>query len=434
MDLLKLQAYQKVENGKLLHQDIRYDTLAQTYGTPLYIIDETSLRKRITDYKKALETPYFETQVLYASKALLTVAIGKIIAELGIGQDVVSAGEIYTGVQSGIKAEKMYFHGNNKLDEELEFAVEQNVGTVVLDNRHEAQRLNRILEKYNKKQKVLLRLNPGVEAHTHEYIKTANLDSKFGESIFDPEILAIIQEIDQASQLDFAGFHSHIGSQIFDSTSFIKAAEELILFAHKIQNQLDISIREINFGGGFGVYYTAEDQPFDIEAFLPDFVEFVHQKSQELGIQLEKITIEPGRSLINDSGSTLYTIGDIKQTVGGKKYLFVDGSMNDNIRPALYQAKYEAALVDKIEQEPIEKYTVAGKACESGDIIIDNIKLGRAQSGDLLLVNGTGAYNYSMASNYNHIPIPAMIHIHEGESKLTVKRQTPMDIIRNNIQ
>lgn len=421
---MRLENYQSIVGGRLKHSDHDYIEFAKTYGTPLYIFDEASFRERVLAYRQAVATPYFETDVLYASKALLTKAVSRLIAELDIGQDVVSAGEIYTGVHSGVDPKRMYFHGNNKLNKEIRYAIDKRVGTIVVDNRMEVERISKIANEVEARQRVLLRLNPGVEAHTHEYIMTANLDSKFGESIFDPEIYTIIQAMVDSPHLEFAGFHSHIGSQIFEADSFYKAASELLAFSAEVQKRLDIQIEEINFGGGFGVYYTEEDQPFDVIKFLPDFMKHVHQESQALGIHLKKVTIEPGRSLVNASGSTLYEVGDLKHTAGGKDYAFVDGSMNDNIRPALYQAKYEALVVNKAELPAEKQYTIAGKACESGDKIIEDIALPVLETGDLILVNGTGAYNYSMASNYNRIPRPAMIHVNQANHYLTVKRES----------
>lgn len=431
--MMRLEQYQQINTGHLEHSGHNYETLAQTYGTPLYIFDETSFRDRVQSYKQAVSNDYFETEVLFASKALLTKAIARLIAELGIGQDVVSAGEIYTGVQNGVPADKMYFHGNNKLDSELEYALGQGVGTIVVDNRMEIQRVNRIAAAKGKQQRVLLRLNPGIEAHTHEYIMTANNDSKFGENVHDEAIDDVIVQLVSASNLKFVGFHSHIGSQIFEAESFLQAATALLEFAAKVQMEHRIQIQEMNFGGGFGVYYTEEDQPFNVTEFLPEFMEHVHIESQRLMLKLNKVSIEPGRSLVNASGSTLYRVGDLKTTVGGKNFLFVDGSMNDNIRPALYQAKYEAILTEKAEGQVDTTYTVAGKACESGDVIIDEIKLPKADTGDLLLVNGTGAYNYTMASNYNRLSKPAMIHIYNEEHYLTVRRETFEDMARNEI-
>ena len=430
---MRLEKYQNVQDGRLKHAGHDYLELAETYGTPLYIFDEASFRERVKGYHQAMETPYFETEVLYASKALLTKAIARLISELGIGQDVVSAGEIFTGIHNGVNPEKMYFHGNNKLNQEIRYAIENNVGTIVIDNRMEVERVNQIAGEVGKKQRVLLRLNPGVEAHTHEYIMTANLDSKFGECVFDEAIDTVIQRLATAENLNFAGFHSHIGSQIFEEASFYKAATELLTFSAAVQNKLGIKIEEINFGGGFGVYYTETDQPFNVVDFLPNFIEHVHAEAVKLEINLKKVTIEPGRSLVNASGSTLYEIGDLKHTAGGKDYAFIDGSMNDNIRPALYQAKYEAMVVNKAEFPAEKTYTIAGKACESGDKIIENIELPELTTGDLLLVNGTGAYNYSMASNYNRIPRPAMIHVNEDKHYLTVKRESFEEMMMREI-
>lgn len=421
---MRLETYQSIVGGRLKHASHDYVEFASQYGTPLYIFDEASFRERILAYRQAIMSPYFETDVLYASKALLTKAVARIIAELDIGQDVVSAGEIYTGVRHGVDPSRMYFHGNNKLNKEIRYAIDKHIGTIVVDNRMEVDRISKIAAEFQTQQRVLLRLNPGVEAHTHEYIMTASLDSKFGESVFDPEIYHIIQSIVESPHLEFAGFHSHIGSQIFEADSFYKAASELLTFSARVQTRLGISISEINFGGGFGVYYTEEDQPFDVINFLPDFMEYVHAEARSLNIRLKKVTIEPGRSLVNASGSTLYEVGDLKQTAGGKYYAFVDGSMNDNIRPALYQAKYEALVVNKADKAAETVYTIAGKACESGDKIIESISLPTLETGDLILVNGTGAYNYSMASNYNRIPRPAMIHVNQKDHYLTVKRES----------
>lgn len=431
---MKLETYQNIVNGELVHSGHSYQELANQYGTPLYIFDEASFRKRIESYTANFHSDLFETQVLFASKSLLTKAIAKIIAVSPLGQDVVSAGEIFVGLAAGVKPDKMYFHGNNKSDEELVYALQNEVGTIVLDNRMEAKRLEQIAEKMNKRPKVLLRINPGVEAHTHQYIQTASLDSKFGESIFDEQIFEFITQLHESQFLNFVGFHSHIGSQVFDRESFFKASLAMMEFAQTSQEKTNYPITEINFGGGFGVYYTEEDQPFEMAEFLPEFVKYIEKESVRLGLQLNKICIEPGRSLVNASGSTLYRIGDLKDTVSGKHYLFIDGGMSDNIRPALYQAQYEAAITNKITEPATIEYTVAGKACESGDKLIENITLPQAATGDLLLVNGTGAYNYTMASNYNRLARPAMIHIDGAHHRLTVKRETFEDMMKNELE
>ncbi|MGX7077681.1 diaminopimelate decarboxylase [Globicatella sanguinis] len=430
---MKLESYQTIANNELVHSGHSYQELANQYGTPLYIFDEASFRRRIESYTENFHSDLFETQVLFASKSLLTKAIAKIIAISPLGQDVVSAGEIFVGLAAGVNPNKMYFHGNNKSDEELVYALQNEVGTIVLDNRMEASRLEQIAEKMNKRPKVLLRINPGVEAHTHQYIQTASLDSKFGESIFDDQIFELITQLHESRFLNFVGFHSHIGSQVFERESFFKASLAMMEFAQTSQEKTNYPITEINFGGGFGVYYTEEDQPFEMAEFLPEFVKYIEKESIRLGLQLNKICIEPGRSLVNASGSTLYRIGDLKDTVSGKHYLFVDGGMSDNIRPALYQAQYEATITNKITEPATIDYTVAGKACESGDKLIENITLPQAATGDLLLVNGTGAYNYTMASNYNRLARPAMIHIDGAHHRLTVKRETFEDMMKNEL-
>lgn len=430
---MKLESYQTIVNDELVHSGHSYQDLAHQYGTPLYIFDEASFRKRIESYTENFHSDIFETQVLFASKSLLTKAIAKIIATSPLGQDVVSGGEIFVGLAAGVNPNKMYFHGNNKSDEELVYALQNEVGTIVLDNRMEASRLEQIAENMNKRPKVLLRINPGVEAHTHQYIQTASLDSKFGESIFDDQIFELITQLHESRFLSFVGFHSHIGSQVFDRESFFKASLAMMEFAQTSQEKTTYPITEINFGGGFGVYYTEEDQPFEMAEFLPEFVKYIEKESVRLGLQLNKICIEPGRSLVNASGSTLYRIGDLKDAVSGKHYLFVDGGMSDNIRPALYQAQYEAAITNKINEPATIDYTVAGKACESGDKLIENIALPQAATGDLLLVNGTGAYNYTMASNYNRLARPAMIHIDGAHHRLSVKRETFEDMMKNEL-
>lgn len=426
---MRLENYQFIQEGELVHDGVRYEDLAQEFGTPLYIFDEDSFRQRLRAYKEALRSDYFDTELLYASKALLTLAVARIVAQEGVGQDIVSGGELYTSRAGGVDPAKVYFHGNNKLDQELVFALEEGVGTFVVDNRQEVQRLNRLAQGQGVVARVLLRLNPGIEASTHEFIQTAHVDSKFGENIHDPEIYAVIQSMEEASHLHFAGLHSHIGSQIFEETSFFQAATEMMEFATKVQERLSLTVEEINFGGGFGVYYTEGDTPFDVVEFIPRFLEHIHQEGERLGVPLQKVTLEPGRSLVNASGSTLYRVGDIKTTLTDKHYLFIDGGMSDNIRPALYEAKYEALLANKADQASVKNYTVAGKLCESGDIIIEDLPLPEAATGDLLVVNGTGAYNYSMASNYNRLPRPAMIHIMEGKPRLTVKRETYEDLL-----
>lgn len=429
---MRLTNYQQIENGSLKHRNFSYSELAEEYGTPLYIFDETSFIERIKAYKKAIKTPYYESEILFASKSLLTLAVARIVGDLGIGQDVVSAGEIYTGLKAGVNPSKMYFHGNNKLDSELQYAIESNVGTIVVDNMSEARRLNKLNQGLSP-QRIIVRLNPGIEASTHDYIMTANNDSKFGLNVHASDIDQNIQEILEMENINLAGFHSHIGSQIVDGKPFFKNATVMLEFCKDLTDRLGFTIEEINFGGGFGVYYSDESEVFDVPAFLEELVDHIHQEDQRLGLGLEKITFEPGRSLVNESGSTLYRVGDLKTTINGLNYIFVDGGMADNLRPALYQAEYEAELVDKVDEEKNKTYTISGKACESGDMLVEGIDLAEAETGDLLLVNRTGAYNFTMANNYNYMPRPAMVHITDAGHYLTVKRDSFEDLIRNQI-
>lgn len=280
---------------------------------------------------------------------------------------------------------------------------------------------------------VMLRVNPGIDAHTHEYIKTSKMDSKFGESIYDDDIYEISKYLDKSDVLDFKGFHCHIGSQIFEEESFIQAALAMLDFVKDIKDNAGVETTHLNLGGGFGVYYTEEDRPMDLALFLQNLTKKIEEKLESEDLGKMKILIEPGRSIISNSGSTLYEIGGTKETYGGKDYIFIDGGMGDNPRPALYQAKYEGAIANKMNDEKTNEYTIAGKCCESGDIIIKDLMLPKAEAGDLFIVSTTGAYNYSMASNYNRIPRPAVVFIQDGKGRVVVKRESYEDIIKNDI-
>ncbi|MBU5670074.1 diaminopimelate decarboxylase [Peptoniphilus sp. MSJ-1] len=430
---MKLFGNLKVSDSNLKIHDYSMNELKEKFGTPLYIIDEDYFRERIKAYRDTFKSEKFETNILYASKANLNIYISNICADENISMDAVSGGEIFTISKSNMDLDKIYFHGNNKLKKEIELAVEVGVGTIVIDNVSEITRLEDVLKEKNKTQKVLLRVNPGIDAHTHEYISTSKNDSKFGLSIFSDDIFEIIKRIDDSEFLDFKGIHAHIGSQVFREDSFFDEAKVMIDFAKEVCDK-GIDISEINLGGGFGIYYTEEDTPFNLEKFLKNYIEFLENYLEEVNLEIEKVTIEPGRSLIANCGHTLYTIDTIKKTYGGKNFLFIDGGMTDNIRPALYGAKYEGAITSKVDNDKEEVYTVAGKCCESGDIIIKDIKLPVADEGDLFLVSSTGAYGYSMSSNYNRVEKPAMISVTKDEVKEIVKRETYEDLIRNDLR
>ena len=414
--------------GILTIAKVKVIDLAQEYGTPLYVYDEALLKSTALSFLNAFQSNVFKTKIIYASKASSFIALLHLYQTLGLAVDVVSEGELYTALKAGVSPENIVFHGNNKLDEELMMAIDSGVTTIVLDNFDEAKRLSRISEAKNKVISVLLRVNPGVEAHTHDYIKTATSDSKFGLGIKNGVALEYLKAIHQLPFLQLKGIHSHIGSQIFSSQSFIEASKILLDFVETCkENGLDISI--LNLGGGFGVYYTEEDSPFDIPEFLKKLSSILEEELSTRKLQLEEIWLEPGRSLVNESGTTLYEIGDIKKIENEVNYTFVNGGMGDNLRVSLYGAKYEAVIANRLNEKPQTLWRVAGKYCESGDILLKDIPLVEPQKGDILAVLRTGAYTFSMFSNYNRLRRPAVVFVSNGTSRLVVKRESLDDLI-----
>lgn len=433
-EIVKLFGTMKIDNeGVLEIGGMSVKDIKKEFGTPLYIIDEEFLRDTCRLFADNFKSENLKTEVIYASKAFLNMGMAKLINEEGLSMDVVSGGELYTALKAGFPADKIFMHGNNKTAEELELAIDNGVGTVVLDNRQEIKRLENILREKNSSMNVMLRVNPGIEAHTHEYIQTTKHDSKFGESIFTEDIYETAKYLDESDVLNFRGFHCHIGSQIFEEESFIQAALAMLDFVKDVKDNTGVETPDLNLGGGFGVYYTEEDEPMDLAAFLQKLTSEIENKIKEDGLWDMKILIEPGRSIISNAGTTLYEIGGTKETYGGKDYVFIDGGMGDNPRPALYQAKYEGYIANKMNEEPVHTYTVAGKCCESGDIIIKDVKLPEAEIGDLFAVATTGAYTYSMASNYNRIPRPGVVFVQNGKGRVVVKRETYEDIIKNDV-
>ena len=422
-----------VENGELNISEVGVSELKAQYGTPLYVYDENMLVNQCRTFINNFKSSKFNTEVLYASKAFSCLEVLRIASREGLGVDVVSLGEIHTAYKAGYDMKKAYFHGNNKTREELQYALEVGVGTIVIDNDYEYEMINEIVRESGNTVDVLLRINTGIDAHTHEYIKTAKDDSKFGYSVYDETIYDLIADINNQSNLNFVGFHSHIGSQIFEKTSFFEAVKVVMEFTKKVQERLGLTISVLNLGGGFGVYYTEEDRPFELAEFLREYIKVVERESDNFGLDLTKVVIEPGRSLTCNAGSTLYSVGGVKKTFAGREYVFVDGGMADNPRYALYKAKYEAMLANKMNEEADTTYTVAGKCCESGDMLVMDAKLPKAEQGDLLLVSSTGAYNYSMSSNYNRLPKLPVVFVKDGTSRLVVKGETLEDLIRQDI-
>ena len=430
---MKLFNGMTVENNELAISGIMVSELRRKYGTPLYVYDENMLVNQCRTFINNFRSSKFNTEVLYASKAFSCLEVLRIASREGLGVDVVSLGEIHTAYKAGYDMSRAYFHGNNKTREELQYALEVGVGTIVIDNDYEYEMINEIVRESGNTVDVLLRINTGIDAHTHEYIKTAKDDSKFGYSVYDETIYDLIADINNQSNLNFVGFHSHIGSQIFEKTSFFEAVKVVMEFTKKVQEILGLTISVLNLGGGFGVYYTEEDRPFELAEFLREYIEVVERESDNFGLDLTKVVIEPGRSLTCNAGSTLYSIGGVKKTFAGREYVFVDGGMADNPRYALYKAKYEAMLANKMNEEADTTYTVAGKCCESGDMLVMDANLPKAEQGDLLLVSSTGAYNYSMSSNYNRLPKLPVVFVKDGTSRLVVKGETLEDLIRQDI-
>lgn len=411
--------------------------LAKEFGTPLYVFDEAHIRNMMRVYKKTIDDEYNGNGlVLYASKAFSCMAVYAIANEENIGVDVVSGGELYTALKAGFPANKIYMHGNNKLLRELEYAVENGIGSIVVDSYSEADILDGIASKRGIKQNVLIRTNPGVEAHTHAFVQTARTDSKFGFSINDGAAEDMTRHVLTKKNLVLKGYHCHIGSQIFEKQSFVLAAEKVMDFIAKMKKSLGFEAAELNIGGGFGVWYTDEDPKLklrDYADYLKALIGAVKAKAEEHGLNKPYLLIEPGRSIVGEAGVTLYTVGAIKDIPGIKKYVAIDGGMFDNPRYALYQSKYTVLLADRADEKCTERVTVAGKCCESGDLIAVDVPLPEAKTGNVLAVLTTGAYNYSMASNYNRNFIPAAVLVKDGKAEYIVKPQTYEDLVRNDV-
>ena len=430
---MKFLGTMKDVNGVLEIGGVLVPKLQKEYGTPLYIYDLELMEKKITALKEGFYSDKFKTTIVYASKAYLSKGMVQVVDKMGLDIDAVSAGELYTILSTKINPKKIHMHGNNKSLEELEMCVRSEIGSIILDNRFEAKRVADVCKRLGKKIDVMLRLNIGIDAHTHEYIKTAKHTSKFGESIFDKDIVEIVKEIVGKQELNFLGFHCHIGSQIFDELAFCEGIETMVRFTKEISEKLNIKIPEINLGGGFGVRYTEEDTDVDLKKLMKKIVKSLEVTLETENFSVEKVSIEPGRSIVAQAGSTLYTVGGKKKTFGGEKYVFIDGGMTDNIRPALYSAKYESVVANRLDEEKKETVSLAGKCCESGDVIIKDTKLGKCDEGDLVLVSCTGAYGHSMSSNYNKALKPAVVFVKGGRSYLVSKRETYEDLVRNDL-
>ncbi len=404
-----------------------YKSLAKQYGTPLYVYNVDLMKEKIEAYLEAFHSDVFKTEIAYASKAFSIKEMLRLISNYGLSLDVVSLGELYTASMVNFDFSKIYFHGNNKTKEELCYALEHQVGTIVVDNLCELRLLNELTMDLGRVVNILIRLNVGVEAHTHQYVVTAHVDSKFGVLYESLEYNEMIKLIDASQNLKLIGFHAHIGSQIFDTSAYDAEIDKLLTIGATFDEPLVYDI-----GGGFGIPYTDADQMVDCDVVVQHIISHVEEEIKKRSMHISKLVIEPGRSIVAEAGSTIYTIGGLKKTPN-RLYYFIDGGMTDNIRPALYQAIYQADVVGKEHEFKNKIVTVAGKCCESGDLIIEHTPLQEAQVGDLLVTYCTGAYGYAMSSNYNKALTPAIVFVSKGISKLVVKRQSLTELLEREI-
>lgn len=408
--------------------------LAKEFGTPLYVMDENTIRNTCKSYVNSISKYYNGNGLpLYASKALSCKALVQLVNSENMGLDVVSGGEIYTAMQAGFPAEKIQFHGNNKTEAELSMALDYNIGKIVVDNLYELELLNRIAGEKGKNVKISMRIKPGIDAHTHNFIMTGQIDSKFGFALETGEAMEAVKKTFEFDNVELTELHCHIGSQIFDIDPFVSAAEVMMDFIGDIKKETGYTVSELNLGGGFGIMYTAEDNPTAYDNYMNAVSKAVIAKAEQYNMPVPYIYIEPGRSVVGEAGITLYTVGARKEIPNVRTYVSVDGGMTDNIRYALYESAYTVVNASKANQEANDKVTIAGKCCESGDLIQKDAFVADVQVGDTLAVLSTGAYNYSMASNYNRNPRPAIVMVKDGKARLIVKRETYENIIANDL-
>lgn len=404
-----------------------YQALAAKYKTPLYVYDVVKMKENMHEFKEYFHSQCFETEIAYASKAFCIKEMLRLVQNENFALDVVSLGELYTAHQVAFDISKIYFHGNNKSEEELRYAIDSHVGTIVVDHLGELESIIHLAESMKQSVSILIRLNAGIEAHTHKYIVTGHIDSKFGILYQSEDYLKMMDLLKKTSYVHFKGFHSHIGSQIFDLKAYQALIDKMILICKDFKEPLILDL-----GGGFGVRYIDSDQPIPFKTVCQNLIQYTEEALNRYQVKLQKLVIEPGRSIVAEAGTTLYRIGGIKKTPH-RLYYFIDGGMTDNIRPALYQAEYDAFIVGKEDEFKNQMVTIAGKCCESGDIIIDHILLPMAEVNDLLVTKTTGAYGYAMSSNYNKALTPAVVFVDGKENRLVVKRQTLEELLEREI-
>ena len=428
---MKLQGTMEIKDNVLHIGGVNTLDLVKKYKTPLYVFDEELIRNKCREYIKSFKVKENGNKVAYAGKAFLTKYMCKLVCEEGLCLDVVSGGELYTAYKAGMPMENILFHGNNKTVDEVKLGIELGVGRFVVDNFYELDLIEKFCLENNKTQKIYFRVTPGIDAHTHKYIRTGQIDSKFGFALINGDFYKAVEKVKQYKNIELVGIHAHIGTQIFEIKPFLDEVEIMLKLLKEVnENNDDINLTEVDLGGGIGVYYTEEDKPKTISEFCEAIINKADEVCEELNIKRPTLLIEPGRSLVANAGSTIYTVGSIKEIKNVRTYVSVDGGMTDNIRPSLYQADYECGIVNKINKTGHNhKVTIAGKCCESGDILISDTEIGDINSGDILITTTTGAYGYSMASNYNKLPKNPVVFVQNGEDKLACKRQSYEDLL-----
>lgn len=418
------------KDGSLYFADCEIEKLAKKYGTPLYVISEDSIRLKCKEIRKSFLNKYPKTRAFYASKAFLTIEMCRIVMDEGLGIDVVSGGELFIALKSGFSPENIIFHGNNKTMDEIIMAISSGVARIVVDSIDELILIDEVANRYNKKVNILFRITPNIECKTHQYISTGQEDSKFGIPLNEAIIKKAIGIVMKSTYISFKGLHFHVGSQLFENTSHIKAIDNATSLMKRLKEEIGMNVEELNVGGGFGIKYVDNDEARQLNYFVDDIMKTIKKRCKEYNLNVPVVLIEPGRWIVGEAGMTLYTVGTIKEIPDIRTYVSVDGGLSDNPRTALYNAKYDGYIVSKLN-EPREKVvTIAGKCCESGDILIWDLMVPSSiKRGDVLAVMSTGAYNYSMASNYNKIPRPAVIMVSQGKDRVIVKRESYEDLI-----
>ncbi|WP_058307532.1 diaminopimelate decarboxylase [Gracilibacillus massiliensis] len=407
--------------------------LANKYGTPLFVYDVDKIRNNARAFVNTFREQGIKAQVAYASKAFSSIAMIQVAKQENLSLDVVSQGELYTALKADFPVDKIHMHGNNKSLEEIEMAVEHNIGCIVIDNFYEIDLLANTLQEAKKEMNVLIRVTPGIEAHTHDYILTGNEDSKFGFDLSNGQAEEAIQKLMSIDSIHVLGLHCHIGSQIFETDGFTMAVERLFQTLSEWKSSFQFESEVLNLGGGFGIRYTKDDDPLPLSMYVQSLIDTVKKQVESKDMTFPEIWIEPGRSIVGDAGLTLYTLGSVKDIPNVRKYVSVDGGMTDNLRPALYHAEYDAVIANNVYGKNKEEVSVAGKCCESGDMLIWDIELPIVKNNDILAVFSTGAYGYSMSNHYNRFPKAAVVFVENGQDKLVIKRESFEDMVQNDL-